>query len=166
MSLRALVAMLLFASPLWARNTVGVADGSDWRQYSQTYKIGWIDGFVSAMSDATGGTSTLCVFQLHVSVGSKEEKACASEVQGFNFEMIKYGQFLDGMDAFYKDFRNTEYPITWAMKLVRDQINGRSAEDIEKELLAWRQCRADKNKCLQLLQAPTATAPNPAKTPQ
>ena len=29
------------------------------------------------------------------------------------------------------------------MKLVRDQINGRATEDIEKELIAWRQCHAD-----------------------
>jgi hypothetical protein len=59
-------------------------------------------------------------------------------------------QFLDGMDAFYKDFRNTEYPLNGAIKLVRDQINGHAAEDIEKELVAWRQCHADSSKCLTL----------------
>jgi hypothetical protein len=161
---RILIAVLLLSPSLWARNAAGVADGSDWRQYSQSYKVGWIDGFVSAMSDAQTGTAVLCGFQLHLSVDSKEEKACITEAQDFNFEMIKYGQFLDGMDAFYKDFRNTEYPITGAIRLVRDQINGRPAEDIEKELLGWRQCRADKNKCLEYLQIPAA--PNPPKTPQ
>jgi len=145
---RALAAILLLSSSLWARTAGGVADGNDWRQWSQNYKVGWIDGFVSAMSNAQMGTAALCAFQLHISVDSKEEKACVAEAQGFNFEMIKYGQFLDGMDAFYKDFRNTEYPITSAIRLVRDQINGRPAEDIEKELVACRQCHADSSKCL------------------
>jgi hypothetical protein len=138
-----LVLILLLSPLLWGRNAAGVADGSDWKQYSQSYKIGWIDGFVTAMSDAQINTAGLCAFQLNLRVDSAEGKACTAEAQGFNFEMIKYGQFLDGMDAFYKDFRNMEYPINWAMTIVRDQINGRPAEDIEKELVAWRQCRAE-----------------------
>jgi hypothetical protein len=142
------ILLLLFSSLLWGRNAVGVADGSDWKQFSQSYKIGWIDGWVTAMSDAQLSTAFLCAFQLHLTVESEAEKACTSEAQSFNFEKIKYGQFLDGMDAFYKDFRNTEYPINWAIKLVRDQINGRPAEEIEKELVAWRQCHADSSKCL------------------
>lgn len=153
------IVLILLPASLWARNEAGVADGSDWKQYSQTYKIGWIDGFVSAMSNAQGRTAGLCAFQLDLKTDSKEFKACVSEAQEFNFEMIKFGQYLDGMDAFYKDFRNTEYPITWAMKIVRDQIRGRSAEDIEKELTAWRQCRSDASKCL-----PSAAAPS--KNPQ
>ena|ERR1700688_217050 len=157
---RALAAILLLSSSLWARTAGGVADGNDWRQWSQNYKVGWIDGFVSAMSNAQMGTAALCAFQLHISVDSKEEKACVAEAQGFNFEMIKYGQFLDGMDAFYKDFRNTEYPITSAIRLVRDQINGRPAEDIEKEMLEWRQWHAGVSKCLPASPAP-ASAPKP-----
>ena len=47
-----LVAILLLPSALWSRNPAGVADGSDWKQYSQSYKVGWVDGFVTAMSDA------------------------------------------------------------------------------------------------------------------
>jgi len=159
MLIRAFIAMLLLSCSLWARNSVGVGDGSDWRRFSQEYKIGWIDGFVSGMSDAQTGTAFMCGLQLKLSAESNEGKACVAEAQGFNFEMIKYGQFLDGMDAFYKDFRNAEYPITWAMKLVRDQINGRSAEDIEKELLTWRQCRADSSKCFTPVSPTKQTAP-------
>ena len=93
------------------------------------------------------GTAVLCAFQLKLRLETSEGKACAEEAQSFNYEMIKYGQFLDGMDTFYKDFRNIEYPITGAMRIVRDQIQGRSQEDIEKELAAWRQCHADSSKC-------------------
>lgn len=113
---------------LWGRNAVGAADGSDWRQYSQTYKVGWIDGFVAAMDDAQFGTAALCAFQLHVTLESEEGKACTAEAQSYNFEMVKYGQFLDGMDAFYKDFRNMEVPTNTAIRIVRDQIRGRPAK--------------------------------------
>jgi hypothetical protein len=88
------------------------------------------------MSDAQMSTAFLCALQLHVAVESEAGKACTAEAQSFNYEMIKFGQYLDGMDTFYKDFRNTEYPVHWAIKIVRDQIRGRSAEDIEKELVA------------------------------
>lgn len=154
-----LAVILLMSSSLWCRNSVGTADGSDWKQYSQSYKVGWIDGFVTAMSDAQTGTAFLCALQLKLRLDSPEEKACTGEAQGFNFEMIKFGQYLDGMDAFYKDFRNTDYPINWAMKIVRDQIRGRPAEDIEKELVWWRQCHADSSKCTAPASPPKQPAP-------
>ncbi len=157
MSIRYLVVVLLLSASLWARNAAGVADGSDWKRYSVEYKVGWIDGFVSAMDDAQGSTAIMCGFQLRLNSETAEGKACTAQAFSFDYEMIKFSQFLDGMDAFYKDFRNTDYPITWAMKLVRDQIRGRSAEDIEKELLAWRQCHADSSKCG--YSAPRSTTP-------
>ena len=42
MTKRILVATLLLPSLLWGRNKAGDADGSDWREYSQSYKVGWI----------------------------------------------------------------------------------------------------------------------------
>jgi len=142
-----LVILLLLPCSLWSRNAARVANGSDWKQYSQTYKIGWIDGWATAMINAQISTSMLCAFQLNVKLESEEGKACVAAAQSFNFEMITFGQFLEGMDTFYKDFRNTEMPINMAIRIVHDQINGRPAEDIEKELIAWRQCDADGSKC-------------------
>jgi hypothetical protein len=155
------IVILLFSPSLWGRTSAGVADGSDWKKYSESYKVGWIDGFVTANSDAQMGVASLCAFQLKLRVDSTEGRACTDEAQGFNYEMIKFGQYLDGMDAFYKDFRNTDYPITWAMKIVRDQIRGRSAEEIEKELVAWRQCHADSSKC----SPPGSPTKQPSPTP-
>lgn len=157
-----ILVLLLMSSSLWCRNSAGVADGSDWKQYSQSYKVGWIDGFVTAMSDDQTSIAFLCAFQLNLHLDSPEQKACTDKAQDFNFEMIKFGQYLDGMDAFYKDFRNTDYPINWAIKIVRDQIRGRPAEDIEKELVAWRQCHADSTKCF----APASPTKQPSPAPK
>ena len=75
-------------------------------------------------------------------------KACTSNARSFDFESITVGQFLDGMNAFYKDFRNLQVPLTMAMRLVRDEVRGRTQEDVQKELDSWRQCVAgDFGKC-------------------
>ena len=75
-------------------------------------------------------------------------KACISNARSFDFEKITVGQLLDGMNAFYKDFRNLQVPLTMAMGLVRDEIRGRTEEDVQKELDSWRRCVAgDVSKC-------------------
>jgi hypothetical protein len=68
------------------------------------------------------------------------------------------------MDAFYKDFRDAQYPQVAAMRIVRDQINGRPTDDIEKELTAWRQCHATHSgNCLH---AANSYQISPSKTPR
>jgi len=32
--------------------------------------------------------------------------------------------------------------VTWAMQCVRDQIKGKSAQDLEAEVTTWRRCTA------------------------
>ena len=99
------------------------------------------------MSQAQLETAFLCAFQLNIPADSKEGRACTTQAQSLNFENIKFGQYLDGLDNFYRDFRNTEYPLNGAITLVRDQIRGRPEAEIEKELESWRQCHADSSKC-------------------
>jgi hypothetical protein len=79
---------------------------------------------------------------------AEASKACISNAQSFDFDSITVGQLLDGMNTFYKDFRNFKVPLTMAMRLARDEIRGRSEQDVQKELDSWRQCVAgDFNKC-------------------
>jgi hypothetical protein len=85
------VGILLLSTSLWARNAAGLADGSDWKQFSESYKIGWIDGWVTAMDDAQFRTAVLCAIQLHLTLESEAGKACTTHAQSFDFEMIKYG---------------------------------------------------------------------------
>jgi hypothetical protein len=75
-------------------------------------------------------------------------KACIANGRSFDFDEITVGQQLDGMNTFYKDFRNLKVPLWMAMKLVRDEIRGRTQEDVQKEIDTWRQCGAgDFSKC-------------------
>jgi hypothetical protein len=132
------------------------ADGSSWQSASETSKLGYISGYISAMEEAALSTAYLCGWQ-----GRADSEPCTVTIKALDFTGISIGQYLNGMDAFYKDFRNTQYPQVAAMRIVRDQINGRPAGDIEKELTAWRQCHATHSgNCLHALnsyQTPPAT---------
>lgn len=148
---RSLVAILLLSSCLFAqtsnsRNELTSNDGSDWQRFPDVAKVGYVMGYVDAGTGAYMLFGFFCSWQ--VKADSEAGKICKDNSGSLNFGNITVGQFRDGMDAFYKDFRNTQVPLSMAMHLVRDQINGRPAEDIEKELVAWRQCHADSSKCI------------------
>jgi hypothetical protein len=135
------------------------ANGSSWRSASETSKLGYISGYISAMEEATVSTAYLCGWQ-----GRADSEPCTVTIKALDFSGITVGQYLNGMDAFYKDFRDTQYPQVAAMRIVRDQINGRPAEDIEKELVAWRQCHAaHSGNCLHAANSYQIT---PSKTPR
>lgn len=52
------------------------------------------------------------------------------------------GQFVDGMDAFYKDYRNKQLEVGWAIQYVRDEIKGKPAQELDAEVALWRRCSA------------------------
>jgi hypothetical protein len=135
--MRYFVAALLLATCCFGQQE-DILSGSAWQSYSEQFKGGYITGYMAAMENAQIDSAMACA-----SVKDAESrKACTSNAQGFDFESITVGQFLNGMNTFYKDFRNFQVPLTMAMGLVRDEIRGRPKEDVQKELDSWRQCVA------------------------
>jgi hypothetical protein len=61
------------------------------------------------------------------------QKLCLDN-KSTDFDGITMGQFVDGMDQFYRDFRNKQLYMTWAIEYVRDQLKGKSADDLSVEL--------------------------------
>ena len=45
---------------------------------------------------------------------------CLSNTE-FDYDAIAFGQFVDGMDVFFKDYRNKQLEVGWAIQYVRDQ---------------------------------------------
>jgi hypothetical protein len=72
-------------------------------------------------------------------------------LKSFNsgFENITVGQFLSGVNAFYGDYRNQSIPVNYAIQYVRDDINGKSAAELNADLLSERKCIADPKACLE-----------------
>jgi hypothetical protein len=90
------------------------------------------------------------------------QKMCLSDTQ-LDYDGITMGQFVDGIDAFYRDFRNKQLEIGWATEYVRDQVKGKPAPELDAEVNLWRRCTAayqtgDKDK--------TAKACTPGSAPQ
>src|SRR5437588_9212736 len=59
-----------------------------------------------------------------------------------DFDGITMGQFVDGVDAFYKDYKNKQLAITWALEYVRDEIKGKPSAELTAKLEMWRRCQA------------------------
>ena len=146
--MRYFVAVLLL-SACCSGQQQDVLDGSAWQRYSQQFKGGYITGYIEAMGNAQVSSAGACMrIDSPKDKNAGASKACISNAQSFNFDSITIGQLLNGMETFYRDFRNLQVPLTMAMRLVRDEIRGRSEEDVQKELVSWRQCVAgDVSKC-------------------
>jgi hypothetical protein len=55
-----------------------------------------------------------------------------------DFSEMHLGQFMEGLNSFYKDYRNLTIHSDDALSYVRDQIAGKSPESLEIKLSALR----------------------------
>jgi hypothetical protein len=116
-----------------------------WSASSPSFKLGYVYGYASAMDQAAIIEMGRCAGFVDM-VKDKYpgqnvfQKLCTTDA--FDFDGIAMGQFVDGVDVFYKDFRNKQLEVDFALQYVRDEIKGKSAKDLDAELTAWRACSA------------------------
>lgn len=121
-------------------------DGYWWAGNNQSFKQGYVWGYVSATDDAYGKDLAHCLVLVDMMKDKYPgqdlyEKMCLEPGKGSDFDGITMGQFVDGVDEFYKDFRNEQLDVSWALQYARDQIRGKSAKELETELTSWRVCQ-------------------------
>jgi hypothetical protein len=115
-----------------------------------SFKLGWVTGYAKAMEFAGIIQMSMCVSDMPLykekwpSLDPKDifKKMCASSNTQLDYDGIAMGQFLDGMDVFYRDYRNKQLDVAWAIQYVRDEIKGKSAQELEAEVVMWRRCSA------------------------
>jgi hypothetical protein len=104
-------------------------DGTWWLEQSHSYKFTYLVGFFDGMN-----------------LGEKfsygkytDDKGCVDKVMGsFDFYKDKFlkdvtnGQLADGLDEFYKDYRNRKIRIHDAVWLTLNAIAGTPQADIDK----------------------------------
>lgn len=130
------------------------ADKPEWNGYwwngmTPSFKLGWVSGYAKAMDLAGTLQMTACANNLplyaekYPNVPPKEifQKMCSSD-DTFDYDGISMGQFVDGIDAFYRDYRNKQLEVGWAIQYVRDEIKGKPAEKLDSEMTLWRRCSA------------------------
>jgi hypothetical protein len=128
-------------------------NGFWWVNQSETFKLGFVKGYASAMSNAADDIGFRCIAAKNGGVIPEKvptdavltECMGSPTVEHFSFGDIRFGQLEEGMDDFYKDFRNKGVYVTAAMFYVRDELKGKSAKELEDELNVYRHGVAAKN---------------------
>lgn len=124
-------------------------DGYWWEKFDASFKLGWVSGYAKAMDLAGSSQMLTCASNMPMYV--KEfpntdpkvilQKMCLSDTQ-FDYDSISMGQFVDGMNAFYKDYRNKQLEVGSAIQYARDAIKGKPAHELDAEVTLWRRCSA------------------------
>lgn len=127
-------------------------DGYWWTNSSEGFRVGFVSGYTMAMNFAGEDAALRCLAQksggkvpatlpdqavLKACVESPEAKPYVT--YGGNFVV---GQWSDGVDEFYKDFRNKRLDIQLAMRYVGQQLSGIPAKELEDEVTGWRRAAA------------------------
>lgn len=114
-------------------------DGYVWRDtMDHNMRMGVVVGFIQGYDSA----STLA--PLVICMASKTEPACfekgAKEVESYMVRQYRasYGQFLDGLDVFYGDYRNRHIEIRYAFNYVGKSITGTPSAELQSLLETMR----------------------------
>lgn len=133
--------------PLSAQETD--LDGYRWEKLDASFRLGWVSGYAKAMDLAGSIQMSTCASNMPLYV--KEfpntdpkvilQKMCLSDTQ-FDYDGIAMGQRVDGMDAFYRDYRNEQLEWGWAIEYARNSIKGKPVQELDAEVALWRRCSA------------------------
>jgi hypothetical protein len=150
--MRYFISLLLLSSCALAQSKSFDPDGYSWVGWSKDFKLGYVSGYLQATDTAQAVEMATCLMTLNYLDSAKVSldkwsKMCQGDSSN-SYDGIGIGQFVDGAEIFYRDFRNMKVETSFAFQYVRDQIKGKAAKDLDAELTLWRQCSADHSKCL------------------
>jgi len=116
-------------------------------------KMWYVVGFMSATKTITQSYDDLSCdeesesYKTNISVlGEMQHKTMCNMSAGimdYSLDDIPIEALLSGVDEFYKDFKNLKISIQSAIYVVKNQIQGRSEEDIKRILLYLRSGNID-----------------------
>jgi hypothetical protein len=122
-------------------------NGYWWVDADQQFKLGFATGYAMAMNDTADAAALRCLAARNGGTvpekypGDEALMGCmqSPEVASLTtFNNLRVGQLVDGVDEFYKDFRNKNIQIELAMRYVRDELNGKTDKELADELAGWR----------------------------
>ncbi|GFK92484.1 hypothetical protein NNJEOMEG_00309 [Fundidesulfovibrio magnetotacticus] len=123
-------------------------DGAAWREQNDAWKYAYVTGLLDGVT--TGADFTFPTLTSGSVVLHKPDKACLEKAQTtFEYNTSRYffglslRDFVDGLDAFYKDPANTPIPVNkalrvWAMSRKKVPEAAALLEELRKE---WSQPR-------------------------
>ena len=123
---------------LGAAKSIVDIDGNDWSGYSEAIKAGYVIGFLSRSYGVIAG---------NMQKGKdRSSKTRNSQLGQYFIGGISPSQIITGLDALYGDFKNKQIKLIFAVYIVKKQISGGSAEEIESILQYMRTDMTDPSK--------------------
>jgi hypothetical protein len=114
-------------------------DGNWWLGQSQSVKVHYFVGFLDGLQLGSN-------FSYWGIIGKDPKASCSAEaVKSYSDLTAKYltdvtdGQLVDGVDDFYKDYRNRKILIPNATWLVLQGIAGTPQDKLDKMIENWRE---------------------------
>lgn len=153
MSLRLQVASiaLVLVGSVFANGAEQHEGGYWWNEQPESYKLAFVEGYSDAMAHAI---EIACVqYSMKVQAQSSTPtrpnsvwERCLKQrgVGQYDFSHMTIGQVVEGVDDFYKDFRNKAIDIQLALDYVRDELKGKSPDELERELKILRSAASTK----------------------
>jgi hypothetical protein len=139
---RLLVALtLLSVLPIYVHAQHDRRDGNWWTGQTADIKLDYIVGFFDGMElgydfsywgmikDTDKGVATPCMSASNKSFNEHNERY----IRG-----VSNYQLVDGLDTFYKDFRNRRITVTAAVWLVLNEIAGKPQNQMDKMIENYR----------------------------
>jgi hypothetical protein len=110
-------------------------DGYWWKSLDDGRKLFFVSGFVQAMELAQANLYFVDTW----GNPSKETKNALNMAQNaLNYTGIYVGQFRDGVNSLYADYRNQGLEVSTALIYVRDQIKGKPQAELDRWLTEQR----------------------------
>lgn len=106
-----------------------------WEPSSRLFKLGYVGGYARGMRSAQQMIDGSVVLD---EIRWTSEPAHSRMLRMMEFGEITFGQYVDGLDQFYVDFRNKRILFDYAVLYVRDQIRGFPQAELDDRLAAMR----------------------------
>lgn len=106
-------------------------DGDDWTGFPEAIKLGYVMGFQS-------GTYGMIIGNYQKNAKTRDSKARNGQLAEYFIGNMSPGQIISGIDSLYGDFKNKQIKLLFAVYIIKKQINGGSAEEIEAILQYFR----------------------------
>jgi|HubBroStandDraft_4_1064222.scaffolds.fasta_scaffold396248_2 hypothetical protein len=138
----AILLVLLFAAGSLSAQSSN-PDGNAWAAWTPTFKLGFVSGYLQATDTAGAVSMAACMGALNyldfTKVSGERWKDMCLNDKSYDYSGIAMGQFLDGTDAFYRDYRHKNLEVAFAFQYVRDQMRGKSQKDLDAEVASWQE---------------------------
>jgi hypothetical protein len=121
--------LFLFASICFAEERdLGKQNGYDWEGFNLWQKAGYASGFINGTAKAYGEL----YWYVHTSKFQLKDNPIKIE-ELIPVWKVTIGQIVEGVDAFYNDYKNKQILIQDAIYVVCKEVKGESQEKIERE---------------------------------